>query len=93
LERAIHDGVDILGIEPPTQHCGSNHVREQDRHGSELLLGCTESGEFGSQCGERRVDDCVAKNGALRLQGGDAACELFSLRHVAYDSVPVRPAG
>jgi hypothetical protein len=92
LERSIDDGVDILGIEPPAQHCGADHVREQDRHGSELLLRRTESGEFGSQRGERRVDDGVAQNGALRLQGGDAAFELFSLRHVIYDSELIRPA-
>ena len=65
LERGVHDGVDILGIEPPAESRGLHHVREQQRHWLELLLGVTKSGELGAQGGERRIDYRVAEDGAL----------------------------
>ena len=81
LEHTIHDGVDVLGIELPAEPRGLHNVREENRHRLELLLGSAEPVEPGAQGGERRVDHRVAEDGALRLQGGDGAFELFALRH------------
>jgi hypothetical protein len=80
-ERAVHDGLNVLGLEPTAQPRGFHDIREQNRHRLELLLGYVEASEPGAQRGERRVDDRVTQDGALGLQGGDAAFELFPLRH------------
>src|SRR5262249_50456153 len=67
-ERAVHDSLNVLGLEPPAQPRGLHHVREQDRHRLELLFGYVEAGESGPQRGERDLDDRVAQDGALGLQ-------------------------
>ena len=75
--------MDVFRIEPLAQARGVDDVREQDRHGLEVLLGRIEASEPGTQGAESRVHDGVAEDGALRLQGGDSAFELLALRHAA----------
>ncbi len=72
LERAIHHGVDLLGVELLAHGGRADHVDKQHRHLLELLArgrpALAQLGQLTPQGGERRVDHGIAKRRPLRFE-------------------------
>jgi hypothetical protein len=77
LERAVHHGVDLLGVQALADRGGAHDIDEQHRHLLELLarqVGLAQRAqaiELAQQRCQRRVDHRTAENRALRLERGD----------------------
>lgn len=89
LQRVVHHGDDGFGVELLAQCGGAHHVDEQDADLPEGSGGLGrrrgrggERGELGALAGDGHIDDAIAEQGALRIQGGDPGFELLLLgRH------------
>ena len=80
LERAVHDRVDVFGIEPLAELRRADDVHEEHGGGLELLrraVAVAPRGELFLERRDRHVDDGVAEERALRLQGGDCRFDLL----------------
>jgi hypothetical protein len=69
-ERRVHDGVHLLRVEPLRQLRRADDVHEEDGDGLALLLARASQAkcrELVVERGDRRRDDGIAEDGALRL--------------------------
>ena len=82
-ERAVHHGVDFLGVEALAQLRRADDVEKEDRDLLERLAGASVRGQFGepgAQRGQAGVDEGVAEQAALSFQPFDDGLELFTFR-------------
>jgi hypothetical protein len=89
-QRAVHHGVDVLGVEVLAQPGGTDDVEEQDGDLPERLVGWRgadrrrhivgQGGQSVAQGGEAGVDDSIAEQATLSLQRLDGGCQLFAVR-------------
>ena len=81
LERAVHHGVDVLGLEPLADRRRADDVDEEHRHLLQLLVRRRvvvrlQRRQLAPQRLERKLDDGVPEHRPLRLERGDGGGEL-----------------
>ena len=80
LERAVHHGVHVFGIEMLAEAGRADDVHEKHGHRLQLRLALralAQGGELFLQRGDSHPDDHVAEHGPLRLEGGDGRLNLL----------------
>ena len=84
LEVAIDNGADLFRVQRLGHGRETGQVREEDGGLFALLgrhLGAFESRQFLPHRRQRRVDDGITQDGALRFEGGYGLFKLGNLRH------------
>ena len=94
-QRAVHHGMDLLGVEVLRKRRRADHVEEED---ADLAQGLGRLGgwcrgqveELGTQGRDRRIDHRVTQQRALSFQRGDAGEELLMLGRHKHEHINVR---
>jgi hypothetical protein len=92
-QRAVEDGVDVLGLKHLRHRCRADGVDEHHRHLLELLCGGSDGRGLGAQTlesdlqgGDGHVDDAVAEQCPLAFECGDAGLDLLQRRFAGLGS-------